>query len=170
MARRGRKNCDEALILALASGTSVPTAAKQVGCSVSTARRRLADAAFRSRVEETRTQLVRDAFGRLARLGKRAAKELLRLIAKGDSDSVELGAARAALDFMFRGAETDILARQIDELRRRLDERDKDNGTGKVPPSTDGPGSSPPDTPGEGPGTAGSHPPRSDADPAGSQS
>jgi hypothetical protein len=41
VAENGRKNVDDALVLALASGLSVPTAAERAGASERTAYRRL---------------------------------------------------------------------------------------------------------------------------------
>jgi hypothetical protein len=132
MAGHGRKNCDDALLLALAAGASTATAATQAKCSERTVRRRLADPAFREQVGAMRSQLIQDAVGRLAMLGTRAADELDRLIQQGENDQVKLGASRAVLGFMLQGHEHEVLARQIEELRQRLEERT--NGTGNAAP------------------------------------
>lgn len=47
MAGYGRKNIDDALVVALAAGGSISFAANEAGCSESTVRRRLADPTLR---------------------------------------------------------------------------------------------------------------------------
>jgi hypothetical protein len=122
MAGHGRKNVDEALLLALAAGASAAHAAQKAGVSERTARRRLADPAFRARVGAERSRMVADAVGRLAALGTLAADELHRLIREGENDQVKLGAARGALGVMLRGHEHEVLARQVEDLRRQVEE------------------------------------------------
>jgi hypothetical protein len=117
----GKRNCDEGLVVALAGGASVSAAAAHAGVSDRTARRRLADPAFRTRVDEARGELVRQAVGRLSAIGVLAGDTLEGLIKGAASEAVRLGAARAVLEYMFRGQEIDALARQLDELERRLE-------------------------------------------------
>jgi hypothetical protein len=100
MAGHGKRDVDEQLLLALAAGAGVVSAAQQAGCSESTVRRRLANPAFKTRVHEMRGELVQAAVGRLANLGGTAANELERLIQEGENDGVKLGACRAVLSFM----------------------------------------------------------------------
>jgi hypothetical protein len=74
------------------------------------------------------------AVGRLATIGTLAADELHRLIAQGDSDNVKLGAARAALGFMLQGHESELLAREVAELKIAVEElRNAQQQTGPRP-------------------------------------
>jgi hypothetical protein len=133
MAKRGRKDCDEQLLLALAAGASVAVAASQAQCSERTVRRRLADPGFRQRVSETRGELVQAAVGRLSAIGSIAADELLRLIKSGDSDQVKLGAARAVLTHMLSGHGNEVLARQVEELRKQIEALEHGSGNDSEP-------------------------------------
>jgi hypothetical protein len=111
---------DEALIAALAAGGSAAAAARHAGCSERQARRRLADPDFRRRVDEAKSELVRATAGRLAALGTHFS-EALRRNAECGVPAVEVRAASAGLAQMFRGAEVDVLARQLEELRREVE-------------------------------------------------
>ncbi len=140
-----KKNYEEALILALASGLPIKDAASKAGVCEKTAYRRYADPEFRTRIDAMRSQMVQDAIGRLASIGGDAGDRIKKLIkgGKGIGPSVQLGACRAAFEFMFRGHEQDVLARQYAEMRRELDdlikssERSQEGGSG-------GPGNSAP--------------------------
>jgi hypothetical protein len=122
MPKRGKKDVEDALLLALASGASIAAAAQQAQCSESTVRRRLNDAAFRARVHAARSEMVQAAVGRLATLGTIAADELDRLIREGKDDNVKLGAARAVFSHMLSGHEHAVLTEQLAELRRKVEE------------------------------------------------
>jgi hypothetical protein len=116
----GRKRGDEALIHALAVGVSVAAAAGHARLSKRTAYRRLEDPAFRARVDEARAEIVSGVVGRLSGIGVLAGDTLKDLL--GDSSSsIRLGAARAALEFMFRGNEQDTLARQLRQLQQQIE-------------------------------------------------
>jgi hypothetical protein len=81
----------------------------------------LREEAFAARVDEARAKMVQRAVGRLAAAGGLAGRTLHELL-RSQSDSVRLGAARAALEFMFRGHEQDTLARQVEDIKRQLEE------------------------------------------------
>src|SRR5262249_41917605 len=134
---------DEALVLALASGVAVPDAAARANVSERTAYRRLADPAFRARVDRARAGMVEQAIGRLSALGTESAEALRQLVAGGDgvSAAVRLGAARAALEFLFKGNEQLTLARQLADLRQQIERlrhgaTDHDAGGGQTPGPT----------------------------------
>jgi hypothetical protein len=63
MPTRGRKDADEALLVALACGATVEGAARQAGVSRRTAHRRLADPAFLRRLAAARADMVQRATG-----------------------------------------------------------------------------------------------------------
>jgi hypothetical protein len=138
MAARGRKDVDEALLLAFAGGAGPPAAASRAGCGEKTARRRLADPAFRARVSAARAQMVSDAVGRLSAVGVLAGDTLRALLGE-ENPQIRLGAARAALEYMLRGREQVELAEQVQRLQAQVEAlRDGDrNAPGAGPPAAE---------------------------------
>src|SRR5262245_58634963 len=112
MAHRGRRNADEALALAVATGQTLRDAAQTAGVGERTAARRWSDPAFRCRVAELRADLVRRSLGRLADAMTEAA-DVLRCLLQAQSESVRLGAARSLL-------ELGVKLREGVELEERL--------------------------------------------------
>jgi hypothetical protein len=121
MAGKGKKDIDEQLKLALACGGTVADAARTVNCCEKTVRRRMADETFRQGVAALRAEMVSRAVGRLSALGTLAADTLHQLLSSGN-ESIRLSAARSALDFMLRGHEMETLAKEVEELRRVVEE------------------------------------------------
>jgi hypothetical protein len=115
-----RHDRDEALVTALAAGASMAAAARHAHINERTLRRRLENPAFRARVDEARAALVCQAVGRLADVGTLAADKLHALLG-AKSETVQLGAARSVLEYMLRGCETEVLARQLAELRAQVE-------------------------------------------------
>jgi hypothetical protein len=156
--RTGKKGGDEALVRALAAGLSVPKAAAAAGLSERTAYRRLENPAFRSRVDRARQEVVDGVVGKLSALGDTSVEALDGLL-KSPTENIKLGATRTALEYLFKSHEQLTLARQMDELRRELEELKRHDGgdaetaggeaAGGSPPP--GPGGEPPPAPG-GPG------------------
>jgi hypothetical protein len=121
MAGPGKKKCDEALALALASGYSVEASARQAHCSERTAYRRLADPGFRARVLEVREELLDRTVAGLTGIGLKCVDTIKDLMqGKAVSDGTKLGAARAGLEFLFRGRELLVLERRVAELEATL--------------------------------------------------
>lgn len=119
MAGNGRKNAD-ALALALAAGDSIAAAAAKAGMGERTAYRRLADPAFRERIQRLRGEMIGQALGRLA-AGMTEAAGVLRALLRAESESVRLGAARSLLDLGVKLRESVELQSKVDEnesLRR----------------------------------------------------
>jgi hypothetical protein len=104
MSSPGKRDIDTAIVLALAAGGSVAGAARHAGCSEKTIRRRLADEKFREQVRRMRGELLERAIGRLSALGVKSADKLNELM-DCDRKQVQLGAARAVLEYLFRGTE-----------------------------------------------------------------
>jgi hypothetical protein len=119
VAHSGRRNADEALALALASGQTLRDAARAVGIGERTAARRWADPAFRRRVTETRSALFAEAVGRLAVLAGKAADALGELLTSG-RDLVKLQAAKGVLELGPKLREAGELAERLDALERRM--------------------------------------------------
>ena len=112
----------ETLVTEMAAGNTVIGVANRLRCSDRTVRRRLQDPAIRQRIITRRTEMVQMAVGKLAGAGGQAAFTLWDLL-KSESETIKLGAARSVLDFMFRGTEVDLLARQVEELRQQLESK-----------------------------------------------
>jgi hypothetical protein len=141
--KTGTKGGDEALLQALAAGLSVPDAARASGLSERTAYRRLGRPDFRARVDAARAELVSATVGRLAALGTATAEALAKLL-RSRKETVKLGAARVALEYLFKGHEHDTLARQVRELAEELERlRHGDGnpapGSNPPPPGSAGP-------------------------------
>jgi HEAT repeat protein len=89
------------LVLALAAGASVASAARKAGCSARTLFRRLEDDAFRRQVARARTQIVSRATSMLAQTSIRAVATLRKLL-NDENPSVKRMAARGVLDALAR--------------------------------------------------------------------
>jgi hypothetical protein len=116
---------DDPLILALAVGATAAYAARKAGCSERTVRRKLARPEFRAKVDAARHALVTDTVGRLSGVSIKAVNALEDLLADR-SAAIRLGAAKALLDFTFRGDERETLARQLRQLREEIDDAGHD--------------------------------------------
>jgi hypothetical protein len=116
LAENGRQKRHDALVLALAAGRAVRSAAASAGVSERTAFRRLADPAFRRQVHEARAALVQQAVGKLAE-GMAEAADVLRGLLQAEADGVKLSAARTILETGHRLRE----ACEVDERLRALE-------------------------------------------------
>ena len=133
MAHRGRRNADEALALAVATGQCLRDAAQAIGVSERTAARRWADTGFRQRVSELRAEMVQRSLGRMAD-GMAEAADVLRKLLTANSESIRLGAARCLLDLGVRLREAvEVEERLLDleqEMERRRTNQPPPNGRG----------------------------------------
>ena len=112
-ARTGQERRDPALIAALAAGATERAAAAQAGMSERTARRRMADPAFRARVHRAQTDLLGQAVATLTGAAVTAASTLLGLLDPSAPPSVRLGAARAVLEFTGRLREEHLIEERL---------------------------------------------------------
>jgi hypothetical protein len=117
VAHRGRRNADEALALAVASGQTLREAAAAAGVGERTATRRWADPAFRRRVGELRGEMVSKALGRMAD-GMADAADKLRALLAAAPPTVQLGAARALLELGVKLRESVELEERVADLER----------------------------------------------------
>jgi hypothetical protein len=167
--KKGRKNVEALLVTALAAGGSPDAAANHAGCSRRTVFRRLQEPSFRAKVEQARANLVQRTVGKLSALGGLAADGLQGLL-KDESGTVRLGATRTVLEYLFRSAHVDTLARLVEQLQEELERvrRDREhprpgtNGAAPVGPVPAGGGGGPPAPGGPGPGPGGDHDPGGD--------
>jgi transposase len=119
VARNGKQKGEALLITSLAAGDSIREAAAKAGVSERTAHRRMKDPAFRQRVNETWSDLVREAVGRLGDAAAHAAN-VLRELLNADSETVRLSAARSILDHTVRLSEFASVDQRLSHLESIL--------------------------------------------------
>jgi hypothetical protein len=100
----------------LARGATLKDAAGVGGVSVRTAERRWADREFRALVERERAELITAASGALLDGMAEAVRLLRDLLRDAKDDRIRLGAARALLDFAFKGREQLDVEKRLAEL------------------------------------------------------
>ena len=118
---QGRKGADEALLLALACGATVENAARSAGVSASTAHKRLAQPAFKKRLNAMRSDMVERTAGALTAASQQSVQTLLALQKPGVQDAVRLGAAKAVLELGVKLRDLAEVERKMEQLRLKLD-------------------------------------------------
>jgi hypothetical protein len=98
---RPKKN-DPALLEALACGLSAAAVARQVGVNERTIFRRLKDPAFCQQLQAKKTEMRQRNADLLNASSTAAMKTLLRLLNESQPPTVQLGAARAILEYALR--------------------------------------------------------------------
>src|SRR5262249_44396653 len=98
MPRRGRRNVDQILLMALACGATVEVAAQTARISPATVYRRKQDPEFCQQLQQYSAEMVQRMAGMLTGAGGEAIKTLLSLMKETAPAAVRLGAARAVLD------------------------------------------------------------------------
>jgi hypothetical protein len=121
VAHRGRREADEALLLALACGATVESAARAAGLSPRTAHRRLADPAFAARVRQARADMAQRAAGALTAASAESVRTLLELQRASSPPAVRLGAARAVLEIGLKVREAAEFEGRLAALEQRLE-------------------------------------------------
>ena len=96
----GRKNADNKVILALACGATIESAARQSGVSETTIYRRLNEPSFQLRLREVQA----DILNRTAAALTAAATESVRTLMELQKPGTRLGAARAVIELGLRFA------------------------------------------------------------------
>jgi hypothetical protein len=99
---------------------SIELAAKNCGIAVSTGYRWLRDPLIAERRRQAAQENSRQAMLRLREIMCRCVNRLGKLADNAESESVQVAACKAALDFSLKSAEIEDLQRQIDELRQIL--------------------------------------------------
>ena len=124
MSRRGRKNADDAVLLALACGATVAQAAHRAGVSERTVYRRVKDPAFAEKLQATRAELVQRACGLLTAGSLEAVRALVELLRPDSPPNARLGAARATLEMGQKLRE----ATEFEARLRAVEQRSADQG------------------------------------------
>src|SRR6516225_4610096 len=102
MPRRGRRNVDQILLMALACGATVEVAAQTARISPATVYRRKQDPKFCEQLQQISAEMVQRIAGMLTGAGSEAVRTLLSLMKETAPAAVRLGAARAVLDGVVR--------------------------------------------------------------------
>ncbi|HEX4611630.1 MAG TPA: hypothetical protein VH092_25770 [Urbifossiella sp.] len=126
-----RKKSDDTLVLALACGATVETAARQADLSERTVYTRLKDRAFQVRLREVRADMTRRAAGMLTAAAGEAVRTLLALLKESNPATVRLGAARAVLEVGIKVREVAELEVELLKLEDRLDALAPPEGGGR---------------------------------------
>jgi hypothetical protein len=118
-----KKAADAALVVHLASGVSPAAAAKLAGVSEATCYRRLADAAFRQRVEAARSAFWERALGILSKGAAESATVLRRLL-RSDDGRLQLQAAKVLLEQGIKVRDVVETAQRLAALEKLAEERE----------------------------------------------
>lgn len=93
---------DDKLLASLSDGAHQENAAMVAGCSVRTVQRRLADPAFRAKLDESRRVIREEVLGRLARSAGEAVDVLHRILENSDDPTVQIKAATSLLNSLVK--------------------------------------------------------------------
>jgi hypothetical protein len=121
MPQNGRQNADDQLMLALACGATMETAARQAGVSLRTVKRRAADPEFKRKLAALRWDMVQRALGMLTAAMGESAKTLVVLQKETVPYSSRLGAARAVFEIGMKLREQNDLEQRLAAIEERLD-------------------------------------------------
>ena len=113
MPTNSKKKAEDKLLLTLACGATVDSAARECGLSPRTVYRRLQEPAFRRRLQALRADMVQRTSGALTAASGEAVRTLLELLKAGVAANTRLGAARAVL-------ESGVKLRELAELEERM--------------------------------------------------
>jgi hypothetical protein len=119
MASKKKQRPDQRLLLVLACGATVESAARQCGISESTVYRRLADPEFCAHIQALRAEMVRRTAATLTAAGSESVKTLLALQQPSVPAAVRLGAARAVLEIGVKLREAADTDQRLTALERR---------------------------------------------------
>jgi hypothetical protein len=124
MSSDGRRNVDDLLAAALASGATYREAAKAAHVSERTVRRRMDDEAFRGRVADERAELVRRASRQATGALTEAITTMVTLMRAAKGENVRLAAARSLLSFAVQPPDSlaSGLRRHVTISRRDVEE------------------------------------------------
>ena len=118
--------------MAIAKGLSTARAAAECGLSSRTVSRRLRNPKFLREVDRVRGLLVEKASARLS-ASMVAATECLRRLLKSNNENMQLGAARAILEFALRAREMCDLSRRLSALEQGQTQLPEENHEHEYP-------------------------------------
>jgi hypothetical protein len=123
MAKDGKRGADPKVLLALACGATAESAARQVGISESTVRRRLKDKRFVQKLHKLRAEMHLRVADQLTASSTEGVRTMVLLMKEGNSGTVRLGAARSVVELSTKVRETADLALRLAELEQRLEQQ-----------------------------------------------
>jgi hypothetical protein len=119
MPQNGRQNADAQLMLALACGATLDSAARQAGVSLRTAKRRAADPELKRQLNALRWDMVERAVGILTAAMGESAKTLVVLQKETVPYPSRLGAARAVFEIGMKLREQNDLEQRLAALEEQ---------------------------------------------------
>ena len=127
----------ERAIAALLAAPTIEGAAPAAGVSKRTLRNWLREPEFLAIYRQARREVVEVAIGRLQRVTAQAVEKLQALL-DSPSPTVQLGAAKAVLDYAHQAIELTDLVEEVEQLKRQLEDlkhgkRDTPPGGGEDP-------------------------------------
>ena len=129
------KRNEDQLLLALACGASVEQAARQAEVHPQTARRRLADPAFKGRLDALRTEMVTRSAAMLTAAGVESVQTLVELQTSPNAPATRLQAAKAVLELGVKLRQLAELEGLLAGMEERLKELEASPGGGAAPPA-----------------------------------
>ena len=117
----GRKNADNKVILALACGATVESAARQSGVSETTIYRRLNEPSFQLRLREVQADILNRTAAALTAAATESVRTLMELQKPGTPPATRLGAARAVIELGLKIREIVALETRIAALERQFE-------------------------------------------------
>jgi hypothetical protein len=121
---RGRRDVDTTLLMALACGAPIESAAQRAGVSATTVYRRLKDPKFKQKLRRTRAEMVERAAGNLTAATTESVRTLLELQKPTIPPATRLGAARAVIELGTRLRESADLEQRVLDIEQRLEATD----------------------------------------------
>ncbi|VTS04910.1 hypothetical protein [Tuwongella immobilis] len=130
---QGKRDADDAILMALACGATQEAAARTAGVSKSTVERRMQDLAFRSRLHAIRQEIVERTTGMLTAAASEAVKTLVDLLKEPIAPASRLGAARTILEMGVKLRELADLGERVRSMEEQMATMQGTN----PPPSTE---------------------------------
>jgi hypothetical protein len=120
MPHSGRHNADDQLLLLLACGATLESAARQAGVSLRTANRRAGDPEFQRKITALRWDMVQRAVGMVTAAMAESVKTLIVLQKETVPHSSRLGAARTMLEIGLKLREQNDLEQRLATLEAQV--------------------------------------------------
>ena len=125
MAYTGKKRKQEALLIALLQADTIAEAAQITGVSEATCYNYLKDEGFKSKYREAKKAALNLAIKNLQYNSNAAADTFFDVMQNSNSDTARVMAAKALLEYSFKGLEVEDIQESIEAIERRLQEYEK---------------------------------------------
>jgi hypothetical protein len=118
--QKGRRSADHSLVLALACGATIESAAHQAGVGIRTVCRRLKEPEFQAKLQSAKQEMISRTANMLTAASMESVKTLLRLQGEGVPHAVQLGAAKAVVELGTKMRENAELFARVAALEQQL--------------------------------------------------